>query len=376
MFKTGCFSVLFALSLVVCGCEKPQNNPGVKRIKSSPARSCWEVVGSPGFSKGSITNLSLQADGGVPYVSFLDGGLDDALVVMRFVQGAWEPVGINPVPEKVGKPCMIVSNGVPYIVFTAHSDGSRVAAVRFTGSAWEPFGSSGLERTHGDNPRISVADGKAFIAYVDRSKKGVVGITVMTLAGNRWISVGSPMFTTDVTDEISIRSFDSVPFVAYADSSAGERVTVRRFSGSTWEEAGQKGFSSGAATSVSLSSDGSSLFLAYQDAGIGNRATVMEYANPGWRLAGNVQFSASTASFVSLSVYAGSPWVAYSDFEYGYRATVTRLDSLRLAYVGSPGFSEKGVGYTKIAVENGVAYVAYSDGEKSGKITVMKCSGK
>jgi hypothetical protein len=178
------------LFTLLCDCTKPpaesmETPPGITESPkdpsgavSSPQIECWRILGTPGFSRGSVHGISISAHNGIPCVSYIDTGLGEELVVKCFVNDRWESLGKEPVfAGKVAKPSMIESNGTPYIVFTEPDRKSRITVIRFAESGWETLSNKGMENISGDSPRISIADGKIYIAFIDRSSNETPGIT-------------------------------------------------------------------------------------------------------------------------------------------------------------------------------------------------------
>ena len=70
----------------------------------------------------------------------------------------------------------------------------------------------------------------------------------------------------DAVTDVSLSVYDSTPYVAFKDSSTGNKITVKKYDGSSWVNVGPAGFSTGQAGYISLFVDNGTPYVAYRDA--------------------------------------------------------------------------------------------------------------
>ncbi len=102
---TGCFSDGAALDthIVLDSSDRPyvvyqdkSNSDKATVMRFDDVSSTWQTVGIAGFSTGQASTPSIALDSSnVPYVVFRDYDNSNRATVMRFVDGAWQTVGID-----------------------------------------------------------------------------------------------------------------------------------------------------------------------------------------------------------------------------------------------------------------------------------------
>jgi hypothetical protein len=131
----------------------------------------WEVVGSAGFSAGSVVYLQLVLNSSdTPYVAYQDGGNGFKATVMRFNGSDWEALGGAGFSTggATYTSLAIDNNDIPYVAYRDGGNGSRATVMRFDGTSWNAVGSPGFSA--GGAEYISLAldsYGMPHLAYQD-----------------------------------------------------------------------------------------------------------------------------------------------------------------------------------------------------------------
>ena len=182
--------------------------------------------------------------------------------------------------------------------------------------------------------------------------------------GSAWAYLGTPGFSSGLGRFTSIAvNSNGIPFVAYSDGGAGNRLTVMKWNGASWVSVGGTGVSAGEADWISMTIDAENdLYVVFEDFANNGKATLMEYNGTKWATVGNVGFSPGKAVGTTLLINNGVPYVAFSDAANGGKATVMKYSG-SWQTVGSPGFTPGTAEYISLAVNTGNShlYVSFSD---------------
>jgi hypothetical protein len=195
-----------------------------------------------------------------------------------------------------------------------------------------------------------------------------------------WKNVGTPGFSTDKVTYTSLAcSPTGQVYIAFQDSSLGQKATVMKYDGITWVAVGTPGFSSGHANCIDLAFNSIGIpYIAYQlETGYPYRAYVMKFDGQNWVYVGTSGVSESSAYNISLAISpADEPFIAYSDPVYNYGAAVKKFNGSQWINVGQPGFSGKKAEYISLAIDpSGQPYISYTADILGGKVAVMKFNG-
>jgi len=206
-----------------------------------------------------------------------------------------------------------------------------------------------------------------------------VGLTVegevMKFTGN-WQSVGGAL-SASPSEGLSFYLYNGIPYAAYSDAAASNKITVKKYNGSTWETLGTAGFSTSAAYYQSLFVHEGIPYIAYQD-GAAGKANVKKYTGEGatgWVTMGMENFSPGTCADMSLFVYGGKPYVAFRDGANSNKLAIMKYNGSSFMPVETYGRSVGLVRYVSLQVLEGVPYVAYADAGISEKLVVKKYNG-
>lgn len=348
----------------------------------------WEVVGSAGFSGGEVWYVSLAVDGdGHPWVAYMDAStvLQYKATVMRFDGNSWTAPGGKGISSGVATDTAIEldSAGSAYVSYKDNSTTptSGMATVRrFNGASWTTLGTTGFSESTFIFPSLAVYDSgdvhTPFVAYKDSGNANKA--TVRSFNGTSWPVLGTAgISTANILGTSLAISENGIPYLAYVDGAAGNKVTVQMYDGS-WSSVGTEGFSPAAVDRVSLAVSGSgvsrNLYVAFKDASASDKATVLSYDGSAWVVLGSAGVSTGTANCVTVEVAPdGTPYIAYIDGVVGTgKAVVRKFDGSGWILVGVSGFSPGGADYLDIALDSeGYPVVAFKDGNAAGKATVM-----
>lgn len=351
----------------------------------------WEVVGSAGFSGGTVFDVSLALDGsGAPCVAYMDSSTSPSYkaTVRHFNGSSWVPlggIGISP-DIATGTSIAIDEGGNIYLTFADYSSGidGKATTMVYNGTSWTNLGSPGFSAGTFLYSSLAVhSSGSVYTPYV-AYKDGGNGdkATVKSFNGSSWITVGTEGFSDGQALGTSLAvSGDGTPYIAYKDGSVSNKATVKAFTGGAWSTvplAGE-GISSGAVDYLVLAAAPGGppniLYIAYKDATVAGKATVKKYESGAWTSipAAGDGLSSGVADYVSLAITPGGvPYIAYSDDSNGGKATVKNYVAGSWYTVGGEGFTSGAVEYISLKIDpSGTPYIAFKDMSSGGMVTVM-----
>lgn len=228
--------------------------PGVAGVRvMDDALGAWVDQGS-GFSpvNAHYTHIAITRDD-TPYVVFVDGSTvpADRATLVRFVNGAWEPVG-GPgfTPDPAAFTSVALTAQGPMVAFQDAAAGQRTSVMAFDQALgkWSYAGTPGFSAGVAQNVRLALdRDGVPHVTYLQHPDT----VWVWRYDGNDWVSLGLASAGDDATVETEnwrqwlTLAFDEAnrPLVAYQDDADGDRLTVRRrHANGTWEVLGRTGF--------------------------------------------------------------------------------------------------------------------------------------
>ena len=250
----------------------------------------------------------------------------------------------------------------------------KASVMKFNGSAWEPVGSPGFSAGEVGNLNLVFSHEIPYVAYRD----GVAGnkLTVMKFDGTSWIPVGSPGFTAEAAYDISLAmGIDGHPYVAYDVLNSGMKVV--KYDGENWTHLETTGLS-GNPNIISLAiSPAGAPFVAYRDIPDGDKVAVMSYDGQRWNRVGLNKPSTGAAYPGPLAFAAdGTPFIGFKDWVNDGKATVAKLDGDYWLEVGSGGISAGSAGLPTVGVRHdGVLFASYTDQALGNKATVMRFRG-
>lgn len=136
--------------------------------------SNWVNVGSPLFSAGQVSNITIAIDGsGIPYVSYSDIANGERATVMKYNGSNWVAVGLPGFSEaEAYYPAIALdAGGTPYVIYEDNGDTDRTTVMRYDGVHWVTEGVQGFSQATGGTWFTTIAiskTGKIFASYQDR----------------------------------------------------------------------------------------------------------------------------------------------------------------------------------------------------------------
>ncbi len=221
----------------------------------------------------------------------------------------------------------------------------------------------------GSRPRIEMDGGIPFLAFADESASDK--LSVMSFDGNSWNYVGAQGFADVANPLASVMDVNNgVPYIVTQNSSS--QIVVYNFNGMSWVQYGTE-VTSVPAYSPTISVDNGVVYVAFREGG--PSISVKKYEAGVWSLVGSANFSGPTNTFV-LKVVDGTPYVLFEDADSFGRATVMYFDNSSWVTLGQAEFSADAIsGHIDMVVEAGEVFVSYSDQAENDKMSVMKFDG-
>ena len=281
----------------------------------------WSPVGTAGFSPDLINQIVLAiAPDGAPYVAFRDLSLSGNVTVMKFtgitvaVPTGWSLVGSAGFsPGSVMELSLVFApNGTPYVAYTDNSPSgnNKLTVMKFDGTAWvnvglPDFSPSATSSTTLRSSLAIASDGTPYVAYADTSTTPPGMATVMKFDGTAWVKVGGAASTVATTATSLAFAPDGTLHVA----TQSPKATVSKFNTgtSTWETVGNVGFSTTAVSgsgTLAFAMDGTP-YLAYAYGSIfiqrlinSTTTTLTSSLNPS-NAGDSVTFTATVASAIA-----------------------------------------------------------------------------
>ncbi len=210
----------------------------------------WEPVGGKITHFGSEPSIVFDKND-TPYLAYKDAITTyHTIYVMRLKDGQWESIDSmfvgysNNLAVAIGDNAQGEDTLYLYYTYDVINGAPAAAAVKYEGVN---FGTE----TSLNPPAPAGRRGVSFkldpsgVPYIVNSKDNKV--TVLNYVGNAWVPVGTadfPIITHGGISNVDI-TFDSQgnPYVAYLDSSLGNRVTVMKYDNNTWSVVEHAGIS-------------------------------------------------------------------------------------------------------------------------------------
>ena len=330
----------------------------------------WQFVGSPGFSEGNISDISIALDGSTPYVAYKDFSNDFKATVMRFNGSEWEPVGQPGLtPGQASYLSLALDGSTPYISFSDSTQFSRVSVMRFNDTEWEYVGSPGFTAPYTTYTTIAFDGSTPYVSYRGWFPQKA---NVMRFTGTEWEMVGDPDFTPTMAQYLTMALDGSTPYVAYLDNANGYRANVMRLNGDSWEFVGPPDFSPDRADNIQIALDESTPYVSYQDYANEHKATVMRFNGTDWEAVGGPGLSPGRVFFPSFALDGSTPYVAFMDEKSGYKTSVMRFNGTEWEVVGSPGFYAGLAFDPTLALDGSTPYVVFQVIGSGFRATAMK----
>jgi len=245
---------------------------------------------------------------------------------------------------------------------------------------WEPVGPDDFNAPASTESRfLGTANGpnnSIYSAYVDYESSGK--ISVKQFINDEWVYVGSPSFSGQYADRLTITSDKNyTPYIIFSDNDHGRKTTVMRFQNDAWEVVGSAGFSANSSYDNAIAvNDEGSIYVAVRDADNSSKHTVYHYVNEAWEVVGVSGISENNTNTMHLKLDSNSiPYVAYTEYDSNTGTTtgsVKRFSNNTWEYVGTPSFT--GPTYSNMSFDldsNNTPYVLFNNNSNS-TLSVVK----
>jgi|GEM_PF-6828850 len=180
---------------------------------------------------------------------------------------------------------------------------------------------------------------------------------------------------------------EGVPYIAYADTDLGYKITVKRFVNNQWENVGPRGFTGRLTGKLSFVIDNNGVpFVAYTE-GIPTtsqygiyRTTVKKYTDGEWKNVGDFPYADGQAEEVAITIDKNNvPYVVYNVMPRGNDSRLIQMvhkytnGNWQLINQRSPGNAALDHGIAVLS--DGKVYVCYKD-QRTGKATLANVTSQ
>ncbi len=212
----------------------------------------WQVVGTPGFSDGTIqfyTTLAVDKDG-MPYVQYRDDCAGGCATVKKYNGSTWTNVG-NPgfsLGVAYWPSLKFDNDDILYLSLEDAGIGFKAAVYQFSNNGWDTLGTPGFSDGIVSFTRLAFdSNNIPYIAFKDEynniNKPSVLKYTGNGTSG--WEYLGSPRFTSgemNIGLDLLVDK-NGIPYIAFDDGSLDNKTSIMKFNGTSWEYLGPGGFS-------------------------------------------------------------------------------------------------------------------------------------
>jgi Secretion system C-terminal sorting domain len=342
-------------------------------------RAQWTNVGSPDFTGKYAGSSSVAFDAsGIPYVAFSDGSQAGKATVMKYSGGSWQVVGSAgfSVGSVTGL-TLELRGSTPVVAFADAGNSGKATAMKLNGSnTWVNVGSAGFSAGAAYNTTVAIDSiGYVYVAYTDAANNNKA--TVMNYNGSSWVALGSAGFTAAAASYPAMIIKHNVPYIIYSDASAGGNLTVMGYNGGSWAAEGNAGFGGNAGSTCIAADNTGTLYAAGSLASSGGDVVAFKLESGTWTALGT-SVSSGAAQSPQIAIDANNvPYIAYQDYAANAsKATVMKYTGSAWQTVGAAGFTPGKAYDISLAIGPGNApYVAFADYTDSNKISLMTFGG-
>lgn len=309
--------------------------------------SNWNVVGTPGFTSGGVTqraDIAFDAAGNVWVVATL--GLNDAdnLEVWKFDGSSWTSVG--PTVERAGiEPKIEYFNGDIYIGLSERINFQNGISMRkYDNGAWNYVGTPHLVSGFGWPGQIAFNGGEPYISYLVFMTGNVAPANVKKYNGSSWVQVGAPNFSLGGTarnawgQDIEFSASGTL-YMAYYDDGINNSLNVWKFEGGSWQRVGAPNFTR--CFWQDMEFDGDTPYVGFQDL-VNGGGSVMTFNGTSWEYVGGPRVTPSSAYTESLEIHNGVIAMAFTDAGF-VNGTSNGASVIKLGAVSAPDQDQDGI---------------------------------
>ena len=294
--------------------------------------SSWTFLDS-GLSPSQTPSAMTIDKYGVPYILFTDSSLYQS--VKKYNGSQWIYVGnagaVGGHPGSTVSMQIDSANNI-FVAYTDQAHSNNVTVMKYNGIGWTAIGGVAITSGGASFPALAIDRlGTPYVAF----QNNINSVSVMKYdSSGHWVFVGNPGFSGAYSTNISIAIDTSgLPIVFFDDYGHSVHASVMKYNGSTWNYVGSPGFSPGPMlpyvtgsyynSNICIDRNGTP-YVIFADSVYGYRISVMKYNGINWTYAGPPGFTANRPESYEIAVDTiGDVFAAYTDllgswlFKYG-----------------------------------------------------------
>ncbi len=269
--------------------------------------SFFQVLGTTGISEGTAEDTAIKINSeDIPYIIYIDRGINYETVVKRFYNNSWENVGEGSVSnEGTDLASLAINhNDVPYVAYTSNSDNHKITVKKFYDNKWQTVGQSAFSNSYVEYLTLLFdSHDTPYVIFRDN------GIKIMKFDGSSWSTYSDGNTTQTANTDVSYISatidVNDIFYIAYKDNSDSKIYAIKNNirDDSNWSRIGDGSVSDGYSTYTSITVDSQgNPYIGYRDGTAHSRATVKRFNGTSWSVVGNAGFSTSSITDIVLTI--------------------------------------------------------------------------
>ncbi|PWG78006.1 Ig-like domain-containing protein, partial [Pararcticibacter amylolyticus] len=193
----------------------------------------WQSVGAATISVGEAASADIAIDASDKiYISFVDKGSSNQLTVMTYNGSAWQNLntGVSGVSDFAWME--LDPSGIPYV---AYLQTSKLYVIRYVNGAWEPVGTYSASSLAMMHEFLIDKAGKMYFS-VNGVVGGVLGNYLLSFSNGEWKQKGTRYRAGSTsTGSVSMElDKNKLPYISYIDETI-QRIRVSRFFNGQWQ---------------------------------------------------------------------------------------------------------------------------------------------
>lgn len=364
------------------------NTNGYKTTVKFFDGSDWQLLGYPWISNGNAKSQSLEIDkNGKIYLAYCDSANGNRATVLNNVAGAWLSIGSLTGIAQDGESYLnfkISPSGQPYITYLESGNAQLIVVKRYNGATWENVGGSTIGPNFTQYPKLEFSsNGTPFLAYAVNGPNLPLTPTVLSFDGSNWQQVGNSGLIINQSKEVSLSfSPSGVLHIAYISLNDGTLTVLKLNSNNNWEKIVEKPKTVGKTDDLELlfSPSGTLHLLKnikyFQEYDM-SHTSVMTFDGTNWGKLKRLGNGFGAADYINMEFSKnGKLYIVYRDLDNDYKTSVLTLNNNVFENVGKEGISKGESKFQSIAISpSGVPYIAFQDCTNKLKTTILSFDG-
>lgn len=237
--------IVFALLVFLGGLTVMPFAPGAGTVHAVYEE--WIELGSEIYS-GHAKASSFYMLGDVPYVAYIAdaGGGHDKVTVKRYdaVSGVWHLVGVpafSPAENSYGLSLYVAEDGTPYVAFSDVENGYKISVMKFDGVHWTYVGSPGFSENIIQEVSLHGDENGLYVGYLEEQPWGPstghkpVFKKFVDALGSDWETIKDDIPVNGSSGNIHVRASNGAVFVLYPyNNQAVAAVMTTTGTGRSW----------------------------------------------------------------------------------------------------------------------------------------------